>query len=251
MHHLYELCFANRFDLAGSGADWVRHVGFHALSAEQFYNAVVRMNESFVTSDPWRVKSEKPVAESAHIEEEPPVGLQYPNFKFVFEHAFARVQAETTGVLTFRELAYLAHLNERTIRNFASSPILGLAVMKEGNSSLVVLEQSKRWTASRPQFKPIEVYDSYLAELAIVANAMRQEIAMRDITASSFVIERFGEEYLAPILALIQKGDASQILTGDDMSIVSDIFMDVRTHYPDLPGRDHFLWASRMRSFFG
>ena len=251
MHHLYELCFANRFDLAGTSANWVNHVQFHALSAEHFYNAVVRMDESFVTASPWMTKPEKSNAESAHIEEESPAGLEYPNFKFVFVHAFARVKAETTGLLTFRELAYLAHLNERTIRNFASSPDAGLAVVKEGNSSFVVLEQSKHWTASRPQFKPIEVYDSYSVELAVVANAMRQEIAMRDITASTFVIERFGEDYLAPILALIQKGDASQILTGDDISITSDISMDVRNHYPDLLGREHFLWATRLRSLFG
>ncbi|MGZ8212887.1 MAG: helix-turn-helix domain-containing protein [Methylosarcina sp.] len=83
--------------------------------------------------------------------------IEDSKYKFLFDVSNARAALDNGDDLSLKELAILAGVDERTVRNAASSKdATSLKTKKSGGSTIVDSEEAKRWLASRPDFKPTE-----------------------------------------------------------------------------------------------
>jgi transcriptional regulator with XRE-family HTH domain len=83
--------------------------------------------------------------------------IEDSKYKFLFDAANARVTLDNGDYLSLKEIALLAGVDERTVRNAASSKDANsLKTKKSGGSTIVDNDEAKRWLANRPDFKPTE-----------------------------------------------------------------------------------------------
>lgn len=89
----------------------------------------------------------------------------FPLLSALLEMAEARAKIETdarihdlSDALSFRELALLAHLDERTVRNAASSKGEDrLPTYRSGGRAYIAPDAARAWLSRRPDFKPTEI----------------------------------------------------------------------------------------------
>ena len=78
-------------------------------------------------------------------------------YRFLYDLTYARWTLDNGDPLNFKELALLAGVDERTVRNAASSKdTISLITKKSGGSTIVENDEAKRWLANRPDFKATE-----------------------------------------------------------------------------------------------
>lgn len=71
---------------------------------------------------------------------------------FLYEAGEARANLDAELALSIKELALLAGVDERTIRNAASSG--AFEIMKFGSSTMIDNAEARKWLNARPDFKP-------------------------------------------------------------------------------------------------
>jgi ribosome-binding protein aMBF1 (putative translation factor) len=75
-------------------------------------------------------------------------------FKFLYDLASARGKLDCRDNLNLKELALLAGVDERTVRNAASSKDENsLQTTKSGGGTIVEYSEAERWLKNRPDFK--------------------------------------------------------------------------------------------------
>lgn len=82
-------------------------------------------------------------------------GMNYTDdtkFLFLYETGNARTNLDSDGGLSLKELALLAGVDERTIRNAASAG--AFEITKFGSSTLIDSAEARKWLNARPDFKP-------------------------------------------------------------------------------------------------
>lgn len=91
--------------------------------------------------------------------------IEDSKYKFLYDLTSARAVLDNGDYLNMKELALLAGVDERTIRNSASSKDTNkLNTKKSGGSTIIENEEAKRWLSSRPDFKPTQyIEDTSLA----------------------------------------------------------------------------------------
>jgi transcriptional regulator with XRE-family HTH domain len=78
-------------------------------------------------------------------------------YKFLFDISNARARLDDGDYLSLKEIALLAGVDERTVRNAASSKDENsLKTQKSGGSTIVNNDEAMRWLTTRPDFKPTE-----------------------------------------------------------------------------------------------
>jgi transcriptional regulator with XRE-family HTH domain len=83
--------------------------------------------------------------------------MEDSKYKFLYDVTNARWTLDNGDYLNFKELALLAGVDERTVRNAASSKEENsLKIQKSGGSTIVNNDEAKRWLSSRPDYKPTE-----------------------------------------------------------------------------------------------
>jgi transcriptional regulator with XRE-family HTH domain len=83
--------------------------------------------------------------------------IEDSTYKFLYDVTNARWTLDNGDYLNFKELALLAGVDERTVRNAASSKDENcLKIQKSGGSTIVNNDEAKRWLSSRPDYKPTE-----------------------------------------------------------------------------------------------
>lgn len=83
--------------------------------------------------------------------------IEDSKYKFLFDVTRARAALDNGDSLNLKELALLAGVDERTVRNAASSKDANsLKTQKSGGSTIIDNDEAKRWLANRPDFKPTE-----------------------------------------------------------------------------------------------
>jgi transcriptional regulator with XRE-family HTH domain len=86
-------------------------------------------------------------------------------YDFLYNTAFARDRLDCGVDLSLKELALLAGVDERTIRNSASSKDEGsLEIKKSGSSTMFGNAEAKKWLNNRPDFKPTRDYDDAVVQ---------------------------------------------------------------------------------------
>ena len=83
--------------------------------------------------------------------------IEDSKYKFLYDLTSARATLDNGDYLNLKELALLASVDERTVRNVASSKDANrLNTKKSGGSTIIENEEAKRWLSSRPDFKPTQ-----------------------------------------------------------------------------------------------
>lgn len=83
--------------------------------------------------------------------------IEDSKYKFLYDLTSARWTLDNGDSLNLKELALLAGVDERTVRNAASSKdVNSLKTKKSGGSTIVDNDEAKRWLVNRPDFKPTE-----------------------------------------------------------------------------------------------
>jgi len=92
------------------------------------------------------------------------VGQDESKFKFLYDLTTARSTLDDGDYLSIKEIALLAGVDERTVRNSASSKENNkLITKKSGGSTIIENDEARRWLHSRPDFKPTQyIKDSTL-----------------------------------------------------------------------------------------
>lgn len=88
---------------------------------------------------------------------------QNSKYDFLYQLAYSRFQLDEDGDLDIKNLALLAGVDERTIRNAASAGTF--EIKKSGSSTFISNAEARRWLNNRPDFKPtqyIEITTGYL-----------------------------------------------------------------------------------------
>ena len=83
--------------------------------------------------------------------------IEDSKYKYLYELTSARGTLDNGDPLNLKELALLAGVDERTVRNAASSKdAISLKTQKSGGSTLVNNDEAIRWLTNRPDFKVTE-----------------------------------------------------------------------------------------------
>lgn len=83
--------------------------------------------------------------------------IEDSKFKFLYDLTSARATLDNGDHLSIKELALLAGVDERTVRNAASSKESNkLGTKKSGGTTIIENKEAKRWLSNRPDFKPTE-----------------------------------------------------------------------------------------------
>lgn len=83
--------------------------------------------------------------------------IEDSKYKFLYDVTSARWTLDNGDSLNLKELALLAGVDERTVRNAASSKdAISLKTQKSGGSTIVDNDEAKRWLTNRPDFKATE-----------------------------------------------------------------------------------------------
>lgn len=83
--------------------------------------------------------------------------IEDSKFKFLYDLTSARATLDNGDYLSIKELALLACVDERTVRNAASSKEANkLETKKSGGSTIIENEEAIRWLSDRPGFKPTQ-----------------------------------------------------------------------------------------------
>lgn len=99
------------------------------------------------------------------------------------------------GELSFAELALLADMDERSVRNAASGSTPSLRSEISGKRALIAVEEARRWLEGRKGFVPTKLVDGAIANRAPVSITVQREIFDR-LTDLAVESKLSLEEYL-------------------------------------------------------
>ncbi|MEN9597211.1 MAG: hypothetical protein RL236_1645 [Pseudomonadota bacterium] len=86
-------------------------------------------------------------------------------YNFLYRVASARENLDSGDDLSLKDIALLAGVDERTIRNSASSKDEdSLQIKKSGSSTMIENAEARRWLNNRPDFKKTRDYDDAVVQ---------------------------------------------------------------------------------------
>lgn len=115
---------------------------------------------------------------------------------FLAKVAFARHNLDTGEDLSIAEMALLADMDEKSVRNATNEKAADrLCVVKAGKGVKVSIEEARRWLQGRKGFVPTGGPSSKAAALTLspdAANLLRARAAAKRVDVETFIRQSFG-----------------------------------------------------------